>query len=286
VLISVNTGGNNPGDIKRVNIRDNLISAPRYHGVTFTINNSAFSISDSAVSGNLIWANRDAGYRTDDATDPGSAVACVAPKGQVFDIRVSDNEIHGSRGSGIKVVAGTAPLTKWEILGNRVHKSGAASPKPAIELEGLTSVTVAGNRCDTQEHGLKITNPTGAVTILGDTCTDNSSGEPIHYAPGSPGPSELRIRDNAGFSPWTGRATIGGGWGAGGPFAKESGPISFGVPFPAGKPPALLLTAQEVDAAAVGVDVSETGFRARLVAPADPGSGEHTVAWAAEPVDG
>jgi hypothetical protein len=283
-----------PGSMKQVSVRDNFVVAPRYNGITLLVQNPSFDMHNVAVSGNTVWMDWNASYRTDDSADPGSGIACMLPQMHVEEVRISENELHACRGSGIKVVGGYMhdPLhdpirpTHFQVIGNRVHKSGSAAPRAAIHVEKVAGATISGNRGDLQEVGLKVVDVTDDLLVLGNTFTNNAGGKAVDYTPGSPGPSRLRIRDNPGFDPWNGRATLSGGWSGSGPFTKQSdSPIRFAAPFPGGQPPIVHVTAQGVDAFAVAADVTDGAFTARLIAGADPGPGDHTVAWSAEPLD-
>ena len=271
--------------IERVSITGNVIRAPRYHGIWIRSHASGGFIKDLRISDNHISFDPGASYRLPDS----SGIACIDPVSDVTDVRISGNVVRRAGGAGIYVKGLAAGVPRrFDISGNNVVDSGSDSPTAGILLHAVNDISVMGNRAydsgvGTQDAGMSMVSPKGHVIIVGNDFTGNLA--PLSYSAGSPGPDRLRIRDNPGFSPWTGRVTIDGAWAGVNPFTKESSTITFGVPFPTGKPPRVHVTGESVDAAGVSTAVSEAGFKARLVASANLGSGSHRAVWTAEPDD-
>jgi hypothetical protein len=272
---------------ERINIQGNLISAPRFHGIyviqeTYALPGSV--IGDVAIADNQIWINPAAPYRAGD----GCGIFCYA-NFPITDFRIVGNSVRSSVGPGIQVTGidsgGTLTTRRFDVSGNRVTGAGGGlGTQSGILLDRIEDLTVTGNRSYGQDTGLFLANPRGSVIVTQNDVNGNVSSNFVYQA-GTPGPDRLRVRDNPGLSPWTGRVTITGGWSGANPFVKESTVIAFGVPFPPGKPPRVHVRGEDVDAAGVATTVTETGFKARLVASANLGSGSHKAVWVAEPDD-
>jgi len=245
----------------------------------------AGTIRDITIADNLVWANPSASY----VFAGGVGVVCELPNRDVTDVRIADNMIRSTSGAGIsmvgKDVSGTLTLRRVDIAGNRVvDAGGGAGGENGINVTSVDDVTITGNRAYGQDLGLSLNSPRGSVILCENDFNGNTDG-PVFYSPGSPGPEHLRVRDNPGYSPWTGRITITGGWSGLGPFTKESLPITFQMPFPSGKPPRVIVTGEDVDAAGTAAAVTTSDFKARLVASANLGLGSHKAVWTAEPDD-
>jgi hypothetical protein len=101
------------------------------------------------------------------------------------------------------------------------------------------------------------------------------------------GTRRLRVRDNPGFSPWAKDEQL-SGWG-GPPYVAEV-TVAFAVPFPSGSSPQVFATVKpasgtNLDAFAIAKDVSNTGFKLRVVSSTNPGLNAHMASWLAEPTD-
>jgi parallel beta helix pectate lyase-like protein len=280
--ILVRSFGGSAHPIDRINIVGNIISAPRYHGVwVHSDSGTQGTIRDINIAGNEVWINPAASY----ITGEGSGIACDAADNNVQGVRIEGNTVRDAIGPGIVATgqSGVGVLEDLDINNNSVADSGSeAAPKAGIALDTVKDVTISGNRAHGQQTGVALANPSGSVALTRNDLNEN--GQRLAYTAGSPGPDRLRIRDNPGLSPWTGRVTIGGAWSAANPYTKIS-PVTFDVPFPAGKAPRVHVRGEDVDAAGVAASVSPGGFTARLVASVNPGSGSHKAVWLAEPDD-
>jgi hypothetical protein len=272
---------------ERINVKGNLVSAPRFHGVYMiqeTYAQAGSVIRDVTIADNQITIDPSAPYRAGD----GCGIFCYA-NFPITDVRIVGNLIRNSVGPGIQVTGidsgGTLTTRRFDVRGNRVTGAGGGlGSQPGILLDKIEDVTVTGNRSYGQDTGLFLANPRGSVIVTQNDVNGNVSSNFVYQA-GTPGPDRLRVRDNPGLSPWTGRVTITGGWSGANPFVKESPVIAFDVPFPPGKPPRVHVRGEDVDAAGVATTVTETGFKARLVASANLGTGSHKAVWVAEPDD-
>jgi hypothetical protein len=290
-------------DVHRLNITGNIIYAPRNHGITFALagqndeTNRFGRVSDVLISGNTIWRGAPAVLHQDQTTD-GCGIACIGNQGDTTDIRISDNDIRDAPGGGVKVantIAGVASK-RWDILDNRILNAGSA---PAISLTKVTDVTVKGNRADNQQYGFQATDPAGTLVIAANTFTANAgSNAPIALAGATSGLQKVRVRDNPGFSPWSGVLTTSGGWTAFQPpgttgvtwHYKEVTLQSPGFVIPFASPPQVILTTGTEDYAAAVTSVSATNFTGRVWIATPTGltpstSLNVTVYWVAESVD-
>jgi Right handed beta helix region len=271
---------------ERVSITGNIISAPRLHGIWLKVDDTgAGTIRDVTIADNQVWVNPSASY----IADGGSGVICDLPARNVTDVRIDSNTTRSTLGPGISIsgrdVGGTLTARRFDIAGNLViDAGGGAGGQNGIEVNSVEDVTITRNRAYGQDIGLGLNGPRGSVVLVGNDLVRNTDGA-VFYSAGTPGPDRLRVRDNPGFSPWTGRVTITGGWSGLGPFTKESLPITFGMPFPPGKPPRVVVTGEDVDAAGAAASVNTSDFKARLVASANLGIGSHKAVWTAEPDD-
>ena len=187
-----------------------------------------------------------------------------------------------------------ATCKRWDILDNRMINSGSGNQ--AIELSNVSSVSVVGNRADTQQYGLQCTSPADELIIADNTFTGNAgSNPPVLFAGSMANLRKLRVRDNPGYSPWAGQVTTSGTWqqltppGLSGvtwyykPFSLSGGfPVQFGAT------PNVFVTTHAEGYAASVTSVSATTFAGRvwipsIIKPND--TFDVTVYWVAEAVD-
>jgi hypothetical protein len=310
----INLLANNSGNaIDRVTISDNVITAPRYHGIQlYGAASSGIdrngTINDVAISRNVIRLDQGADYL--DPSFPGSPIA-TSDAGGTENVRVCANHIRGALGPGIRVAGDNR---RWEIQGNCILDSGTTPPteptdppeqrQPAISLDGVEDVTVSGNRAhDTrstkeQEYGLALTDPSGANVITGNTFAGNAQvggHDTVINISGETAGGRLRIRDNVGFNPWVGSAPDNGSLMghtevSGIHFWGKSVVIPFGVSFPSASVPRVYVAASREGYAASVVDVSPSDFTARVwvgtASASQPlASDSVTIYWVAEPAD-
>jgi hypothetical protein len=298
LLVAVPSSTPTPGPLKRVLIRNNVISAPRNHGVLLSSANSAQALSQVAISGNVIWFDTQAAYLDPSLVPAG--ISCTAAE-QTSDISITDNDIRGTKDAGVNVTRhadpAKSPPRRFELRNNRLVDCGTTSArKPGLLLDGVEGAAISGNRAEdtrsqatdrTQDYGLKLVNPTGVVLIVENDFARNAVGA-ISYSAGSPGPDRLRIRDNPGFSPWSGEVTVdAGSWSPSGNAFVRDKAVPFNVPFPTGKPPKLAVSPADDNAhSAAAVSVQPSGFTARAVYVAgSPPSASPVLHWIAEPFD-
>lgn len=283
ILLQV-PGGN---QMERVNIQDNQIVAPRLHGVYLKNTTTSEGLRDVSIDGNIVSFDAGATYRA----GTGSGVACIDPGASVTDVKVSNNEIIGSIGPGIYAKGSSTSVTtvvRWDIHGNKVVNSGTLSvPQSGIHLREVQTVSVVGNRAldkiGVQDYGLIMIDPREAVMITNNDFVENGQN-PIQYSDSSFGPTRLRIRDNPTFNPWTGTALLNPtGWTGVGPYTLEVA-VTFGVRFPAGQPPKVFATVQDIDAYAIAKNVTESGFTLRVVSITKPTT-QQKAGWIAEPLE-
>jgi hypothetical protein len=272
--IFVNTANGNAAS--RIDIANNLITGPSYHGVKLA---SGASLDEVAIVSNQIsWPDQNAGYLQ---SAGGSGIACDTPGGSVSHIRVAENDIRRALGAGVKVLGSNNH--HWDIQANRILDSAKADPKqPGILLDGIDGASVVGNRAqDTrttkyQQYGFKASNVNGDLVVVGNTFTGNAlsgSDDTVISISGTTG-SRLRVRDNPGYNPWVGSTDVvinpptvpfNGSTTVDGVFYwwKEA-TVSFGVPFPADLVPRVLIATNKQGYAASVTQVTRTGFTCRV----------------------
>jgi hypothetical protein len=179
--------GNSTG-ITRVDVADNLIFAPRNHGVVISTNDSAHSITDVSVSGNLIWLGDPPTVNQPDSSLAGCGVIVEGssdsspPAGPVTDVRINDNDIRKAKGSGIFVKGSNN--NRWDVRANTVIDSGTSTTnQPGIVIDGFGGFTVNDNRSQdsrssgkTQSYGLKLANTSGLNRVTNNDLSGNGSG--------------------------------------------------------------------------------------------------------------
>jgi hypothetical protein len=288
ILVSAgyNTSSNGIAPISRVVIAGNLIDGPAKNGIEVQSTKAGGTIDDILIEGNQIRVDRTQSF----LWPTGKGITVSPATDMIRGVVVDGNTIYNASQHGI--VANGPNQQRLDIRDNTVYNSGQNTAAPGIYVSAVVDVSVIGNRCQdiqatkTQTFGVRLVNPTGDVQVIANDCIGNRDG-PVSIS-GSAATSRLRIRDNPGFSPWTGQVTITGAWtGQAGapPFTKQSAVITFPVPFPAAKPPRVFVTGEDVNGAGVAATVRNTDFIARLVAPADLGTGSHKASWIAEPDD-
>jgi hypothetical protein len=273
----------------RVLIKDNVILNPRHSAIVILAASNSFGqppVTDISIEGNTIFFDQASGATIESSARGISSIA-QAP---IRNLRIANNVVRSPKSQGIEVNGSSH--SNVEIAGNRVFDCGASGgpSAPGIEVTSPAGIAVKNNLATdtraaqndkTQTYGLVLTNPTGDVEICGNNFNDNKVGL-VNFS----GPAltrRLRVRDNPGYSPWTNEKTLNGGWGGlVEPFTQEA-PVSFGLSFPNGKKPKVLLTVQDIEAYAVAKSVTESGFVLRVVSRSSPSS--VTVAWLAEPQD-
>jgi hypothetical protein len=183
LLVSGNTTG-----IARLDIADNLIFAPRNHGVLITTNDSAHSISDVSISGNLMWMGDPPTVHQPDSSLAGCGVIVEGagdanpPAGPVTDVRVNDNDIRNAKGSGVFVKGSNNK--RWDVRANTVIDSGTSTTnQPGIVIDGFGGFMVSDNRSQdsrssgkTQSYGLKLANTSGLNLVTNNDFSGNGSG--------------------------------------------------------------------------------------------------------------
>jgi hypothetical protein len=186
--ISLLESPTNPGDITRVIIKDNLISAPRNHGVVIVSTVSDKVITDVSISRNEMWLGDPAIVRQPDPTLAGSGVFVNGgpdtnpPVGLVTDIRVTDNYIRHAKGPGVSVKGSNNK--RWDLRKNTVIDCGTLTAnQPGIVIDGFEGFMVNDNRSQdsravgkTQSYGLRISNTSGANLVTNNDFTNNASG--------------------------------------------------------------------------------------------------------------
>ena len=294
--------GQQPNDIQNVRISENLVINPYMHGIMIKPPDLAQpdpsdpgSITDVTISRNTIWM----GAKTEGTIRFG--IACNLPQRPVRNLAVIGNEIRDATGPGIDIERDTtetaAVVERCCVEGNRILNSGTTgTPQPAIRIDNVLGVVVTGNRATdtqsgaskTQDHGLRATELTGPVLVTRNVFTDNRNDHTVDLPPPSgPGPSLLGIRDNPGFSPWSGDVSL-TSWSAGPPYVTEVS-VSFGIAFPSSAPPPQVICTVKpgmgtsLDAYAVAKDVTRTGFTLRVISSSPPGANPHKASWMAEP---
>jgi hypothetical protein len=205
--ICVRSGG---FPVDGVLIADNIIRAPRYHGILLGSQTASSSLKDVTVVGNKVVIAKDADYLTD-GTDPGSGIAYAsqppgipAPSGPATDMRILDNDVRETCGPGIKAakhLSGPAPK-RVDIQNNRVIDSGKISDppgnKPGILVDGVVGAMITGNRSqDTrdpgskaQSYGLQLLNSSGGWLVTNNDVSGNASGGIDASPPVAPPPFE------------------------------------------------------------------------------------------------
>ena len=318
VNVMAGAAGSQPTALRSIKITNNVISAPRNHGIqVIRPSGVASKIEDVLIAGNQILLDQGASYLEGNV---GSGIACLYTAGGIDagiteGVRIRGNDIRGALGPGIKISGGTQ--RRFDVQDNRILDSGRSSSwQPGILLDGVDRALVANNRAHdtrataqkTQMYGLQVFNPRDDLSLLGNVFTghtlDGSGNDTVIAVAGSTTVTRLRIRDNVGFNPWTGRVTLGGALSQGpvqiGSFRywwKEvqitfGDPPGFALPFPSDAAVNVIVTTNRAAYTAVAFDVKRTGFKCRVFAaannadtPAPTQSDDVTVYWRAEPVD-
>ena len=174
------------------------------------------------------------------------------------------------------LIDGAWKRTKFH--GCRAFNSGLAVGSGSTSAVGLSLIdcvdteVIGGSYTDTQgtktqRNGIRVTTCTGSLTLIGIDCRGNDVlGFSLNDTAGL---SALRIRDNPGFSPWSGQVTLSaGGWtgptaiGGVNYYYKES-TLTYSVPFPTGTTPLPLFTTNTTGITASGLAGSETAVTVR-----------------------
>jgi pectate lyase-like protein len=136
-------------NLSHISVRDNLITTPRYQGIGLVQRGSNVgSFSDITVSGNKIWVDPQASG----LEGTGHGISLESPNNEAMrDIRITDNDIYGTNGSGINVEGKSLlePIRRCDIQGNRVEKAGTGTSgahRRGIYLDNVTDTTVSNNR--------------------------------------------------------------------------------------------------------------------------------------------
>lgn len=111
----------------------------------------------------------------------GSGVACITGGAEIVNVRKADNTIRKAAGAGIRASKGTGAMRRYDIHGNRILNSGQGGDAPGIMVNGVTELSVAGNRANradgsAQTYGLDLESFTGNVMIANNDFSDNTLG--------------------------------------------------------------------------------------------------------------
>jgi hypothetical protein len=294
----------------RVTISDNIVKNSRHNGISLiahpaTTDSRAAghaqpgALKDITVARNVIHLD-----------PPGTPGTVIEPHARgitshslgapIENLVIDGNTIRNARSDGMWIVNDHREVA---ITGNRVFDSGLSGAASALHLESgasasIRNVQVMGNRCadtrdgsaKTQSYGLDANDLRGNVLVVANDFTGNKSG--VVRIVGATAATSLRVRDNPGYSPWAGAATVdgGSGWnplyfGATSAWYRDKDGIVFELPFPA--TPTVLLTPSQPAHAALVKSATPGQFSIRaIVFGTDPGpAATPAVHWLAEPRD-
>ena len=251
---------------ERISITGNIIKNPRAHGIRI-VGESTVTTRDILIAQNTISCG----------TLYTSGRGIIGDVGPATDIHVVDNLIKDSQAHGIFFSDTSSVFSRINVERNRVYspgKSGSTVPTAAgIELEAVVDAVVRDNRSTdlaatdkTSTYGVRIVNCTGSLSVTGNDCRNN--GTSLFNFSGTTRLSQLRVRDNVGYSPWAGQANVtSGSWSSsiigGWPFWFKDVTVTYTIPFPATATPLPLLTCDATGVAANARTPSNSTFSVR-----------------------
>lgn len=293
-----NASGGGPWVSEHNNIVGNLIINPREHGIhieceSATVVNTMRHVN---IADNMIVSDGIGNGAFKSTLGCGIHASHLPTNlSKIEHLSITNNRIFGFDQEGI-IVTGIAGNTirGLTVEGNKIFDSGrqALNDSDAIKLDYVQDFKVRNNTGeDTQtvggqsQKGLYIAHPAGVAVVAGNDMLRNKTyAFSLNNFDAAANPV---IRDNPGFSPWSGRATLAGGtaWTVvGGSVYKRTLVITFGVPIATGASPKIVAVAS-VDGWFVTISgITSTGFTANVFsAVGDPGSAASgTIHWQAE----
>lgn len=254
---------------ERIRVYDNLVIEARAVGMRILNSDPTVVVRDIAVRGNIVLCS------------PlyASGRGIFGESGPCSGISISNNTVWNAPVQGIAFEDAVNTYSRLRFEGNQVFNSGDAvgstsTSAVGIRLIGVEDAALIGNVCTdlrvgaakTARNGIRIQSCTGTFVFADNDCRGNAVSS--FSLNDTASLVAIAIRDNPGFFPWTGQTTIAaGGYSntvvGGFTYYHKQAAIVYGVPFPAGATPTVLLTPNLTGFGAVVQSPTNTGMTVR-----------------------